>query len=204
MYLVHSDRLLTRYDCSTRSTRGSSIYIFCTKYLSSLNILLLFEVVIFEHMFYLHKLFDIRKLFEYPLIYTKCSNIASCLKHRVACYQLAAAQYTDSVQIICPAWIFFYCLKLFDLNICSIYANYSISASDSIYTIYQNLTSTTPHTKNSRQLNIQILYRLSVQLEYFFYCLKLFYLYEHFESLNIYTNYSSFTSATQYCNYAER
>ena len=134
MYLVHSDRLLTRYDCSTR---GSSIYVFCTKYLSSLNIFALLEVVLFEHMFYLHKLFDIRKLFEYPLIYTKCSNIASYLKHRAACYQLAAAQYTDSVQIICPAWIFCTAWS------CPIWTY--VLFSPSIYTNYSSFTSATQY-----------------------------------------------------------
>lgn len=45
--------MLKDNDCSTRSTRGSSIYRFCTDYLSSLNIFLLVEVVLLEHMFYL-------------------------------------------------------------------------------------------------------------------------------------------------------
>lgn len=141
MYLEHSDRLLTR------STRGSSIYRFCTDYLSSLNIFLLFEVVLFEQMLYLY--------------------------------------------------------KRFYLNRCSIYTNYSISASDSIYMNYPNLTSTTPHTKNSRQLNIRILYRVSIQFEYFRTAWSCS-IYMSDSRASIYTNYSSFTSATQYCNYTER
>ena len=144
MYLEHSDRLLTRYDCSTPPTRGSSIYRFCTDYLSSLNI------------FYCLKLFylNICSIYTSSSIYASYLNTLWYIRNaqilRVTSSTALHAKNSRQLNIqILSSLNIFYCLKLSYLNICSIYANYSISASDSIYTIYPNLTSTTPHTKNS-------------------------------------------------------
>ena len=92
--------------------------------------------------------------------------------------QLAAAQYTYSAQIICSAWIFLHCLKLFYLNICS------VCTSDSIYASYLNTlwyirnaqilrvaSSTALHAKNSCS-SIYVFYPAWIFSD----CLKLFYL----------------------------
>ena len=124
MYLVHSDRLLTRYDLQLHQFVQLNIRILY-RLSVQLEYFLLFVVALFEQMFclykrfYLYKRFDICKLFKF--------NEHRMLKARGSSIYVFCTDYLSSLNI-------FYCLKLFYLNICSVYTNYSIHTRDSVYT----------------------------------------------------------------------